>query len=91
MAAYAVATVVFGLLWVLGLPAAALWRLSHDGLTPGTALLGVVGLGWLAMVVYALLTDAETRGWILFFLFGWLLAIPALLRAVAGAARALRR
>lgn len=83
--------VVFGLLYftlalaiVVLLPAVAIVRAWESGFAPWGVLWGTFAVLFLALLVQALVRDRETRGWIVFFLFGWVAVFPL-------AARALRR
>ena len=81
--------VIFGFLYftlavaiVVVLPAVAIVRAWESGFTPWGVLWGAFAVLFLTLLVQALVRDRETRGWIVFFLFGWVAVFPLVARAL---------
>lgn len=85
--AYAVAVSAFALVFTVGVPAILLLRALDAGLTVSGILSGAIAAVWLAVLVLALVTDREARGWIVFLLLGWILALPAAARRLVALVR----
>ena len=80
---------VFGVMYftlalaiIVVLPAVAIVRAWESGFTPWGVLWGAFAALFLALLVQALVRDRETRGWIVFFLFGWVAVFPLVARAL---------
>ena len=85
MVAYAILMLAFGIALTVGVPALLLFRaLDDDGATLWRLVSGVVGVAWIAVLGYAVVTDRETRGWVAFALVGWLFYLWRLLRRLSG-------
>ena len=67
---------------VVVLPAVAIVRAWESGFTPWDVLWGAFAALFLALLGQALVRDRETRGWIVFFLFGWVAVFPLVWRAL---------
>jgi hypothetical protein len=81
--------VVFGVVYftlalaiVVVLPAVAIVRAWASGFTPWGVLWGAFAALFLTLLVQALVRDRETRGWIVFFVFGWVAVFPLVARAL---------
>ena len=85
MVAYAILMLAFGIALTVGVPALLLVRaLDDDGATFWRLLSGVVGVAWIAVLGYAVVSDRQTRGWVAFTLVGWVFYLWQLLRRFAG-------
>jgi hypothetical protein len=67
---------------VAGMPALAIVRAWQNGFTPGGVLWGALAALFLAVLAQAVVRDRETRGWIVFLLFGWVSVFPLMARAL---------
>lgn len=67
---------------VVVLPAVAILRAWESGFTPWGVLWGAFAALFLAVLLQALVRDRETRGWVVFFLFGWVALFPLVARAL---------
>jgi hypothetical protein len=85
MAAYAILMLAFGIGLTVGVPALLLFRaVDDDGANFWRLVSGIVGVAWIAVLGYAVVSDRETRGWVAFALVGWLPYLWQLLRRLSG-------
>ena len=89
--AVVLATFLAGAALIAGVPTVfALYALGADS-SLGRAAWAALAVGWVGIVLYAVIRDREARGWIALILVGWLAVVPAAarlaVRLVTGAAR----
>src|SRR5215216_3841523 len=80
MLAVIVSTTLFAALLVFGLPALFVVRTLEAGASPAGFVWGALASAWIGVIVYALVSDAETRGWLVFGLVGWVYYVALALR-----------
>ena len=80
MVTFTILTFVLGAALTLGIPALLLIRAVDDGTTAWGLISGTAAAVWISALVYAVIRNRETRGWLVFALVGWLASVGPLLR-----------